>query len=206
MKTDYLSRPLRQRAFIRSKDPVNFAKYPQAVGGIWTKEGRGSSFECGPSGVMAWIESPDFRFVGPSHEILPRLRHKGWFADDQCGEVTMGVVYRLSHGRFVAGCSDPWNCDKRGAGPFLLEDSVFDCPEEAARRADRLAEIYGEFLRADAAKQQAKEELAQLREDARELVAGIRQSRLAPSVCDRLRRDFKALRRDMSKLWRAIEA
>ncbi len=40
------------------------------------------------------------RFVD---EVLPRLRHKGWYADDDCCETVRGIVVSLSHGRFLAG-------------------------------------------------------------------------------------------------------
>lgn len=208
---DYLSIPLRARAAKRAKDPVNFAKWPAAVGGIWTREGKGSRF-CGNDG-LAFVEEGEcgFRFVGASGKILSNLRHRGWYVDNQHGETTMGVVYRLPHGRFVAGASDPWNCDKRGEGPFLLENSVFDCPEEAARRADRIAELYAERLREDDLKFQAereiedaKEEISGLRESIRELISGIRESSLAPSVCNQLRRDIRRLRGEIRDCWKRI--
>lgn len=208
---DYLSIPLRARAVKRAKDPVNFAKYPAAVGGIWTREGDGSRFT-GEDG-LAWVESGEcgFRFVGASGKILSNLRHTGWYVDNQHGETTMGVVYRLPHGRFVAGCCDPWQSDKEGRGPFLMENAVYEDEEEAAMAADQAAERYAELCREDDLREQAKvgiedakESIGNIREEIRSLVAGIRESTLAESICSQLRRDIRRLRREIHDEWKRI--
>lgn len=182
-----------------------------AVGGIWTREGKGSRF-CGNDG-LAFVEEGEcgFRFVGASGKILSNLRHRGWYVDNFQDGVTQGVVYRLPHGRFVAGASGPWNCDKDGFGPFLMENAVFEDEEEAARQADRVAERYAEFCREDDLKEQAKvriedakESIGNIREEIRSLVAGIRESTLAESVCSQLRRDIRRLRREIHNEWKRI--
>lgn len=216
---DYLAIPLRTRAAKRAKDPVNFAQYPAAVGGIDTREGnpRFRPLDSSrPHGLhVAWIESGDeigARWLGPADKSA-RMDHQGWYANSFQDETTRGVVYRLPHGRFVAGASDPWNCDKDGFGPFLMGREVFTDEREAALAADRLAEIYEEFLREDDAKQQAeaqieekRAEVASLREDIRELIAGIRESKLAPAVCAEIRDSIRRHWQEMTAARERIHA
>ncbi len=218
---DYLSLPLKKRAGLRAKDTCgNFAKYPAAVGGIWTREGSGPLFTPfnGERGMLsAYIEKPSLRFEGNSREICQNggsraVTHNGWYVDNSQFETTQGVVYRLPSAKgFVAGASDPWNSKKDGTGPFLLMPDVFDNEISAARAADSFAERYAEFLREDDAKQQAEaqiedkqEEIASLRNAIRDLVAGIRQSNLAPVVCARLRADIQRLRSESADAWQRI--
>jgi hypothetical protein len=211
---DYLSLPLKTRAAKRRANPVNFAHYPAAVGGIWTREGRDSRFNStiGRQGGYAWIEAGEIgRFVGASDAILSRMRHKGWFVNHCQDETTRGVVYRLSRNRFLAGASDPHQCDKRGEGPWICDNEVFSDPENAARHADRVAELYAEFCREDDARQtaeirieEAQEEIKSIRVDIRQLVAGIRKSVLDPVICARLRADLRQLRTGSQEQWQAI--
>lgn len=215
---DYLSIPLRTRAARRSKDPANFAQYPAAVGGIWTREGDGPRFGKAGGQTLAWIESGEIgRFVGASHTLLPRFQHKGWYVDEHCHETTMGVVYRLPHGRFLSGASDPWQCDKRGEGPWLMAPDVYDCTDEAARAADRIAELYAERLREDSERENAKQqkldtieetssEVDSLRGEMLEILQGIRDSKLSPQLCNRLRAEFTRMRETVRRKCREIRA
>lgn len=209
---DYLSIPLRTRAALRAKDTCgNFHNYPAAVGGIWTREGSGRRLN---EKGRAWFEADEaasLRFVSNASSLLPYLRHNGWYVDNQQMETTMGVVYRLSHDRFLAGASDPWNCDKAGRGPFVCDESVYDSPEEAARAADRLAERYSEECREDDLKQTAEAWIEEsrdcigiLREEIRGLVAGIRESFLSTVVCAQLKRDIRRLRKEIHAQWERI--
>lgn len=215
---DYLTIPLRTRFAKRQKDPVIFAQYPAAVGGIWTREGQPLFHPMDPanrySRKVAWVEPQDIgaRWHGPADKFA-RIDHTGWFSDSFQSETTRGVVYKLPHGRFLAGASDPWNCDKDGFGPFITEGDVYTDENEAARAADRLAEIYGEFLREDDAKQQATaeieektKEVSELRDTIRGLIAGIRESKLAPSVCSELRASIRRHWREMTEARERIHA
>lgn len=215
---DYLKRKLTERAALRRKDPGNFAKYPAAVGGIWTREGeplfRPMDSANRYSRKVAYL-SPDeigARWYRRADKAV-HLGHAGWYVDSFQSEVTRGVLYRLPHGRFLAAASDPWNCNRDGFGPFITEGEAFTSETEAARAADRLAEVYSEFLREDNAKQTAKAEIeekqaevASLREDIRELIAGIRESRLAPAVCSELRESIRRHWREMTEARERIHA
>ena len=122
---------------------------------------------------VRWIEDPEafgLRLVGLAHEFgrsryaytYPAVDHPGWYLhpDGIPGEVVSGVVYRMSGktgcARYLVGYADPWNCDETGRGPALLcldpilgdrvgADWEFDpVLRDAARRADRIAEVMAE--------------------------------------------------------------
>lgn len=203
MQIDYLQNTLSARlAFHKTKPDAR--KYPHAYGFNRTHEDTGiirdkdGTFHTSNAGTLS------LRFVGAAHTVYPRVRHTGWYTDRFRDSTVAGVVYRLPGGRgFLAGYSDPWNSAKDHSGPCNLLPRSFDTETAAARAADRLAERYAEFLREDDLKQAAlaeKEEAdaraAEIREEVRELIRGIRESRLAPVVCDTLRRQIRALRRE----------
>jgi hypothetical protein len=83
------------------------------------------------------------------------IDHRGWFADADCSNTVRGLVGRLSHGRFVAGYSVKDN----GEHVYLCE--VFDDEREAARTADRAAELYADAEREYSERWQAAQELAE---------------------------------------------
>lgn len=96
-----------------------------------------------------WHESPSsvFRFVGKAHDII-RLRHTGWFLDQEFQEeTTHGLVFMLSHNRFLAAGSDGVSGND-DAAYFETDEAgnpvIYDDKEDAARNADRLAELYAE--------------------------------------------------------------
>lgn len=70
---------------------------------------------------------------------IVRINHCGWFADDIHSEVVRGVVFFLSHGRFLAGCSFA-----EGMYGFC-ERRIFDDKEECASYSDELARVYAEI-------------------------------------------------------------
>lgn len=118
-------------------------------------------------------EEPEahFRFVGLAHELAKCIRHQGWYVEDEPfqDETTVGVVYRLPSGRgFIAGCTDPWNREKDGRGPCLLEIEAIAEEREAALRADRIAEIYAEHCREDNRKELARIQAEEQAEEERE--------------------------------------
>ena len=167
----------------------------------------GAEFKIG-SFRARWCEnlSAYFREHGPADKVI-RLNHKGWFIDNLQDETIRGAVYRLPPGKFLAVAMDPWN---EGAG--MIENCVYDCEKDAARNADRIAEIYAENARQDDAKFQAevqienaKELIANARETVRELIAGIRQSNLAPRICAQLKNDIKRERAGIRAQFARIE-
>lgn len=94
-------------------------------------------------GNVRWVENAadGLRFVGFADEILPRMRHKGWFTRSvDPNETYRGVVYSLPHGRYVAGYADPNN---EGAA-LLCFDMGIDDKEQAAREADHFAERHAD--------------------------------------------------------------
>lgn len=167
----------------------------------------GAEFKIGSFGAR-WCEnlSAYFRQHETAEKLL-RLRHKGWFTENFCGETVRGEVWRLPHGKFLAVIPDQFN---DGAG--IVENCVYDDENDAARNADRMAEIYAENAREDDAKFQAEQQIesareliASARETVRELIAGIRESKLSPRICEQLRADIKRERAEIREQFARIE-
>lgn len=198
---DYLTIPLRERAARRKKDPVNFAKYPIAVGGIFTLEGEGRVTP--HNGCFASL-----RVHGPAHKVYSgrAINHTGWYTDHFQDNTLWGVVFRLPHGRFMAGTEDSW-----GNRTIYHEEGVFECDQEAALRADRVAENEAEKERDYQAKEEAerkieenKEEIARIREELRGLCKELRPVNLSPSICEAVRFKMKTLLKEKAKLYTEI--
>lgn len=211
--TDYLKIPLAKRldAFRRNgkrdlgggwhDENKKWHWVPQSMresGGCWGSE----AFMVG-SDNCRWCEDLDgyFRNVKDADDII-RLRHTGWYVDHFQDETTHGIVLQLParnrNTLFMSACSDPWN---KNAG--IVEQRLYDDREDCARSADGLAEYYAEFCREDDLKQAAEHDMEELREEIKknrahikQLVAGIRESQLAPAVCDEMRRTIRTLRQE----------
>jgi hypothetical protein len=117
------------------------------------------------------IENPheSFRFAGYAHKII-KLNHTGWFTDEYQYETTKGVLFRMTHGRFIAGCTDAWNwCDKSHSGPVMFKcDSsgnveIYHDETSAAIAADHIAENWAELCREDNVKQSAESRIEDMR-------------------------------------------
>jgi len=123
----------------------------------------GARFNIG-STVCVWHEKPEqfarsFKFC--DHIATRTICHKGWFLSDLFqDETARGVVFAISHGRFMAGIADPYQFDgKAMSGPCVVcVDEVFDSELDAALRADSLAECYAEDAREDDAKFRAEQD------------------------------------------------
>jgi hypothetical protein len=172
-----------------------------------------------------WHESPEtpFRFIGLASDIV-RLGHTGWYTrENDCDETARGVVYMLPHGRFLAAIADPFQSDKDGSGPCIVETNatgqpiIYDSKEDAARAADSFAERYAEAAREsdhrecermklEDAASEAAETLETNRSEARALLAEIRASRLSPGLCERMRGELRALRRSMHAAFATIKS
>lgn len=143
---DYLKKPLRSRLAMRKETGnAEFCAYAPAYGGIWTNEGNPL-----PTGGNRQMFGWELRLAGYADSIV-NLRHNGWYVDEHCDDVCRGVVYRLPGGRgFLAGHDWPWD-DSVGS---TVEAVAYETPEQAARVADRMAEIFAEQCREDALKQE----------------------------------------------------
>lgn len=98
------------------------------------------------SGVMGkrrWFAETapaGFRWVGWADDLDRSIHHKGWFLSDDpiMGEVYRGAVWRLPHGRLVAGF-----VDTRNDGACIELDTAED-ERTAAGWGDRTAEMMAE--------------------------------------------------------------
>lgn len=96
----------------------------------------------GSNGTSFYLDSdfaPGLRWEW-ADDIDRRISHRGWYTDDDGDSETIrGFVMHLPKGRgFLAG----WSMGNGMASD--LEYEIFDTEEEAARRADRNAEIAAE--------------------------------------------------------------
>lgn len=152
----------------------------------WAVPGPSAGWGGAPFDGLRWHESPEvpFRFVGLAHKLARLGRHTGWYMDPDCmGEVARGVVYQLPHGRgFLAGIADPYNADDTGRGPAMLQCdnagfvqkfNVYNTAEDAARVADRLAEIYAEREREYQEREWRKERAEDAAQEIEELLKEI---------------------------------
>jgi hypothetical protein len=160
---------------------------------------------------VRWVEnvSCGLRLVGFADEIARSIDHKGWFLRDDGidGEVYRGVVYQLPTrhrlGMFVYGYADPNNDD---CALLCFADPSMD-KMEAARRADRFAEIMAEGERdynrawyAGNRFNELAEEIASMRKEALAIGAGMRADLDMDAACERVCRDkIRALYRQIQQ-------
>ena len=195
-------------------------KSPFRKGGIW----GGTPHKAGGY-WLHWSETPETwsELKGRADEII-RLDHTGWFVDSYQSESQSGIVreVRTKNGpRYLACISDPWNGDKKGNGPCRIECREnglpywYECEREAARNADGAAEASAEEMRewseqaderqqAEETADEMRQTIATARSEARELIAGIRESTLAPSLCQRMRREVARLREKSADAWEKL--
>lgn len=135
-----------------------------------------------------WVEnvSDGLRKVGDAHKIV-RLNHTGWFTDVFQDETVHGEVYQLparaERTLYVPAVNDPCNDDCA----CLDFTSVTDDKEEAARRADQMAERWAEEAREYSAKDQAEQRIEAINEEIEELYKDFRRiSRAIRADCDRV--------------------
>lgn len=196
--TDYLTQPLASRLARRKRHGEEaFRAYSAAYGGIFTREGMANP---------ETVETIQPRNVRPCHEIV-RIGHTGWYTDVYQSETAHGVVGLLPHGRYVAGIQDPWG------NPPVWGRDCFDCEDEAARHADRIAEIWADVCREDSAKHEAEtriesnlEELSALRDTIRKLARSLKGLSLPGPVCDAVKAQLSQALRQKRKLWAQIRS
>lgn len=96
------------------------------------------------NGTPNWYtqSGEQFRNERDAHEVAPRaIVHKGWCADSDCDEAVIGIVARLSHGRFIAGYRQTMNDERVYFG------TVYTDERDAAIAGDRAAELVAESER-----------------------------------------------------------
>ncbi len=165
---------------------------------------------------VRWVEnvSCGLRLVGFADKIAG-LRHQGWFTEDNGdnGEVFRGVVYQLpAHGSegtcYVYGYADPNNDDCA----LLCFDIIGD-KEDAARAADRFAELCAESERDYNRAWQAGlhysdlgDEIKTMRTKALALGAEMRAAKktgiYAPTICAALRGEIASIYRRIQKAYK----
>lgn len=220
-RSAYPARP--SIALQRAKSDVEAGKRRYASGYWWSpcRENIGN-----PQGVR-WIEKPSsvgFRFVGFADEVSRRegyfraIDHTGWFTDSDFFEVYRGAVYQLParNGKPLyyaayregydgkSGWKDTaYDSDYGAAGIDFSE--IHDCPMEAARAADGLAEKqakdsreYNDAWRAANQWYELGESMQAKRREARQLVRDMREAiksgiSAAPSICNALRAQLRRL-------------
>lgn len=195
-------------------------KSPFRKGAIW----GGTPHKSGGC-WLRWAETPDdwSELKGRADEILS-LRHSGWYVDSSQDEAQFGIVREVKTAkgpRYLACVSDPFNGDKKGNGPCRIEchedgsPMWYACEREAARNADGAAEASAEDMREydESWQERARAEdeageavrmIKTARSEARELIAGIRESTLAPSLCQRMRREVTRLREESAEAWEQL--
>ena len=195
-------------------------KSPFRKGSIWGGEPHKSG-----GYWLRWSETPETwsELKGRADEII-RLDHTGWYVDSFQDGIQFGIVREVETAkgpRYLACISEPWNGDKKGNGPCRIECREnglpywYDCEREAARNADGAAEASAEEMRewseqaderqqAEQTADEMRQTIATARSEARELIAGIRQSTLAPSLCQRMRREVTRLREKSADAWEKL--
>ena len=173
------------------------------------------------STVCQWQENPGFTFVGNADAICRSIGHKGWFTredsdgstDDSYNSTCWGVVYKISHDRYLAGVTDSDNASRKNAerGPFIMEVGkrcIYDTKEYAASAADDLARIHAEKAREYSAKDCAEQDVERLKEEnegllesAKELIQEMKQFKgnAAPFICAALWSKIGSARAKMSR-------
>lgn len=111
--------------------------------------------------VPVWYthdENPIFKREKKAHEILD-LRHTGYYTDEDCSELAIGIVARLSHNRFIVGYE--WTDN----GERVYFGDIYTDEDEAARAADHYAENFAELSREDSYKWNEARDIEQENEE-----------------------------------------
>ena len=185
------------------------------------------AFGFAPNGTTMWLNShqdaPNIRHFEYADDCA-RIKHNGWYADDECWETVRGTVTVMRLGKWayvVAGVTYKdsdcdtlyWNAiekmpareawDDRGYKTAALEDAMRDIAYQADSIAERRAEKDREAWQQDQAEQKIQElsdDIAMARDSIRTLAREIKQhGAFTPAVCQTLRDSIR-------KEWRQIQA
>ena len=121
------------------------------------------------------------RHTGHADEVYQYIEHRGWFTDNFMDEVLRGFVLQLPTNkgqlRYIpATTHSDWD------GVTLYMSDICDDPEEAARSADRYAQIEAEVAREDDAKFQAEVQIENLHEEMQDAIAQFRRVKVAAQI------------------------
>lgn len=168
---------------------------------------------------VRWVENASLglRLVGFADEIARKegrrgIDHHGWFTDDMQSETYRGIVYQLPArggrlAQYVYGYADPNNDDCA----LLCFGDVQNEALEAAKQADRFAEIFAddarEYNRAWQAGQRYRElddEIKDMRKTALAIGEEMRAARKVKmtaitTICATLRKEIMSLYRRIQK-------
>ena len=193
-------------------------KTPSIIyGPEWTHDGTRERYRCVENA------SSGLRVTGSADDVLRAtgsgshgLGHTGWYIDNYQSELVSGYVLQLPsrHGGpvYVPAINDPDNADC-----YTVDfHSTTEDKAEAARWADSMAECYAERERDYRARESAKIEAEDLREQIAALrarhSAAVRELRAVPAggdtptLCAMLRASLARMRRDVHQARERIAA
>ena len=143
----------RRLGFLRNAAKRHNEKFPSGSAATWrtvryaTLKHAGDLRRGMNGGAPIWYAHAGaaFRREKYADECYQGIRHEGWYTDAECDEKARGIVVRLPHGKFLAGCE--WSAN----GERVYFPEVFVDERDAARRADSHAESFADdYLEHDA--------------------------------------------------------
>ena len=142
---------------------------------------------------------PQFRNECDAHEVQDmRMDHTGWFCDEDCDNMAIGIVGQLSHGRYVAGYRCTMNDERVYFG------TVYTDAKEAATAGDEAARIYAEREQEYNARYNAahriNDDIEEAKTDAARLIALRHHPKLGASARDSLECIFESIRDKRAEL------
>ena len=156
---------------------------------------------------QVFLEHPEqfFRKEDYADKII-NLRHTGWYTDDICFGILRGVVFKLAKGRgYLAGYEELEDGKNYNDGALVELEIVHD-KEQAAREADRLAELAAEKERWYQEAWQAGRQVEDLKEEALRAWSDVKQLSKTPKTeardraMRRLLQDITSNRAEIEKL------
>jgi hypothetical protein len=137
-----------------------------------------------------------FKREKKAHEILD-FRHTGYYTDEDCSGLAIGIVARLSHNRFIAGYE--WTDN----GERVYFGDIYTDEEDAARAADHYAERFAEISREDSYKWNEARDIERENEDnlqrLRECIA-LRNKSCVDYVRDEIHELIESIRENRERL------
>ena len=151
----------RRLACLRTSAQRHNEKFPSGSAATWrtvryaTLTQPGHLAQGMNGGAPVWYAHTGAAFPREEYadECYRGIRHKGWFTDTYQEEKARGIVVRLPHGKFLAGCE--WSAN----GERVYFPEVFVDEKDAARRADSHAESFADACREHDAKDREAQKL-----------------------------------------------
>ena len=157
----------RRLGFLRNAAKRHNEKFPSGSAATWrtvryatlTQPGHLAQGMNGSAPIWYAHTGAAFPREEYADECYRGIRHKGWFTDTYQEEKARGIVVRLPHGKFLAGCE--WSAN----GERVYFPEVFVDESDAARRADSHAESFADACREHDAKYREAQKLQDDAED-----------------------------------------